>query len=66
MEPGAWSLTDDAHKPGRLWIGKYFWLNPPYEATAIEDMFAKCHRDFTVDPDNTSYLIVVPYLTSSS
>ena len=29
-------------------------------------MFAKCHRDFTVDPDHTSYLIVVPYLTTSS
>eukprot|EP00959_Pyramimonas_sp_CCMP1952_P119194 2491915-Pyramimonas_sp.AAC.1 len=66
MEPGAWSLADDAHKPGRLWTGKSFWLNPPYEATAIENMFAKCHRDFAVDPDHTSYLIVVPYLTSSS
>eukprot|EP00976_Prorocentrum_cordatum_P084907 1185845-Prorocentrum_minimum.AAC.1 len=65
MEPGPWSLADDAHKPGRLWTGKSFWLNPPYEATAIENMFAKCHRDFAVDPEHTSYLIVVPYLTSS-
>eukprot|EP00976_Prorocentrum_cordatum_P016350 328577-Prorocentrum_minimum.AAC.1 len=39
---------------------------PPYEATVIENMFAKCHRDFAVDPDHTTYLIVVPYLTSSS
>ena len=28
MEPGGWSLADDAHKPGRLWSGKSFWLNP--------------------------------------
>eukprot|EP00976_Prorocentrum_cordatum_P003632 70903-Prorocentrum_minimum.AAC.1 len=29
-------------------------------------MFAKCHRDFAVDPDHTSYLIIVPYLTTTS
>ena len=66
MEPGGWSLADDAHKPGRLWSGKSFWLNPVYEAAAIDDMFAKCLRDFTIDPSNTSYLIVVPYLPTSS
>ena len=66
MEPGGWSLADDAHKPGRLWSGKSFWLNPVYEAAAIEDMFAKCHRYLTIDPSNTSYLIVVPYLPTSS
>ena len=43
MEPGGWSLADDAHKPGRLWTGKSFWINPIYEAAAIENMFAKCH-----------------------
>ena len=66
MEPGGWSLSDDAHKPGRLWCGKSFWLNPVYEAAAIEKMFAKCHSDFSIDPSNTSYLIVVPYLPTSS
>ena len=64
MEPGGWSLADDAHKQSAWQI--FVWLNPPYEATAIESMFAKCHCDFTVDPDHTSYLIVVPYLTTSS
>eukprot|EP00959_Pyramimonas_sp_CCMP1952_P239173 4998212-Pyramimonas_sp.AAC.1 len=67
MEPGGWSLANDAHKPGRLWSGKSFWLNQTvYEAAAIENMFAKCHRDFALDPSNTSYLIVVPYLPTSS
>ena len=66
MEPGGWSLSDDAHKPGRLWTGKSFWMNPTYEAAAIEKMFAKCHEDFAIDPTNTSYLIVVPHLPSAS
>ena len=66
MEPGGWSFSDDAHKPGRLWTGKSFWLNPTYEAAAIEKMFAKCHDDFSIDPTNTSYLIAVPYLPSAS
>ena len=66
MEPGGWSLSDDAHKPGRLWTGKSFWMNPTYEAAAIERMFAKCHEDFAVDPTNTSYLIAVPHLPSAS
>ena len=66
MEPGGWSLNNDAHKPGRLWCGKSFWMNPEYSAAAIDRMFAKCHTDFAIDPNNTSYLIVVPYLPTSS
>eukprot|EP00959_Pyramimonas_sp_CCMP1952_P157523 3294380-Pyramimonas_sp.AAC.1 len=62
MEASAWSLQDDAHKPGRLWTGKTFWMNPVFEVDYIDRMFAKCHEDFVKDPINTSYLIVVPEL----
>ena len=66
LEPGGWSLSDDAHKPGRIWSGRSFFLNPNYEPTDIHRMFAKCHEDFSTDPLNTSYLIVIPYKESSS
>ena len=62
MEASAWSLQDDAHKPGRLWTGKTFWMNPVFEADYIDRMFAKCHEDIVKAPLNPSYLIGVPEL----
>ena len=66
MEPGAWSLKDDAHKPGRIWAGKSYYLNPVYENKFIMKMFAKMHEDFPVDPEHTSYLITLPHFPSST
>jgi hypothetical protein len=66
MEPGGWSKTDNAHKPGRVWTGKAFWLNPEYDAESIDKMLTKCHEDFPKDPLNTSYLIALPYVPQST
>jgi len=65
-EPGAWSLNDSAHKPGRIWTGKTFYFNPVYENKFIMSMFAKMHDDFSLDPLHTSYLIVLPHMPSST
>ena len=66
MEPGGWSKADNAHKPGRVWTGKTFWLNPEYDAVSINRMFEKCHEDFPKNPMNTSYLIALPYVPQAT
>ena len=66
LEPGAWSLEDDAYKPGRRWTGRSFYMNPVYESAHIHRMFRKCEDDFAIDPAATSYLIIVPHLPTSS
>ena len=35
LEPGAWSLEDDAYKPGRRWTGRSFYMNPVYESAHL-------------------------------
>jgi hypothetical protein len=66
LEPGGWSLEDDAYKPGRSWINKSFYMNPVYESEHLHRMFKKCNKDFATSPTNTSYLIVVPHMANST
>ena len=60
LEPGGWSLEDDAYKPGRSWINQSFYMNPVYKSVHLHRMFKKCNEDFSTSPTNTSYLIEVP------
>ena len=40
--------------------GKSFYASPPFETNAICSLLAKMVRDFEVDPENTSYLVILP------
>ena len=65
LEPGGWSLENNngAHKPGRDWTHKSFFLNPVYESAHLHQM-KKCREDFAKAPGTTSYL-VVPHMPNS-
>ena len=42
------------------WVGRYYWMNPPYEDDFIYRVLAKCTADFEDDPTNTRYLLCLP------
>ena len=40
--------------------GKSFYASPPFETNAICSLLTKMVKDFEVDPENTSYLVILP------
>ncbi|KAK3268572.1 hypothetical protein CYMTET_22937 [Cymbomonas tetramitiformis] len=46
------------------WTGHYFYANPPFSVSTLDRLFTKGNADFPLDPHNTVYFWIVPYMPS--
>ncbi|KAK3272846.1 hypothetical protein CYMTET_18878 [Cymbomonas tetramitiformis] len=44
--------------------GYYFYANPPFTVSILDRLFTKGNADFPLDPHNTVYFWIVPYMPS--
>ena len=44
------------------WVGKSFYGNPIYKSQSLRKTLEKANSDFLKDPENTSFLFIMPYL----
>ncbi|KAK3242997.1 hypothetical protein CYMTET_47335 [Cymbomonas tetramitiformis] len=55
-----WSISDDCHT--KQWTGQFFYGNIPFSISMIDRMLTKGNHDFLLDPHNTTYFWIVPYM----